>query len=359
MKKLLVLILIGINGCLTESPLNSEFNSIIPKEIEDGHIISFPSTENIDSLGLVNVYKAVYGDPNLWSLRSLLVLRNGNLVAESYLKYSNDISTQHLIWSCTKQVMGILSGIAIERGLIGSLHDPISIYLEDELKNHQEKANITISDLITMESGIGYNNDGVGGQTDQLLRELPDNSVEFVLELPLVETPGTFFDYKDGDPHLLSAIIQNVTGQKTDEWSNQVFFSKIGFTNYNWVPYKDGITFGGFGIETTPRELAKIALCVADSGRWNGEEIIPSNWVKEMTTIKVETDGDYDFGFLWWIDAQRNIYFMWGHGGQFAFIVPYKDLVIVMTSIPNTQGDYQIDADEALAVVDEIIAISY
>ncbi len=66
-------------------------------------------------------------------------------------------------------------------------------------------------------------------------------------------------------------------------------------------------------------------------------------------------DADYQFGYYWWLDTKRNIQFTWGHGGQFAFIVPDQDLIVVMTSIPNTQGDYQIQADEALPVVDQII----
>jgi CubicO group peptidase (beta-lactamase class C family) len=98
--------------------------------------------------------------------------------------------------------------------------------------------------------------------------------------------------------------------------------------------------------------MGKIALCVADSGRYNGQQVIPSEWISQMTSPQVEDQG---FGFYWWLDIDRGIHFMWGHGGQFAFIVPSKSLVVVMTSIPNTQGKYQILADEALPVVDQII----
>jgi CubicO group peptidase (beta-lactamase class C family) len=75
--------------------------------------------------------------------------------------------------------------------------------------------------------------------------------------------------------------------------------------------------------------------------------------------MQVETNFDYEFGYYWWIDSSRNIKFMWGHGGQFAFIIPDKNIVVVFTSIPNTQGDYEIHADEVLPVVDRIIDISY
>ncbi|MFC2124687.1 serine hydrolase domain-containing protein [Bacteroidota bacterium] len=358
MKQLYQLIsIILLSSCLSEDPLNNPFTSIEPMDIGDGHVLSYPSAEAMDSSGLIEIYKQVYNDENLWSLRSMLVFRNGRLVSESYLKNNEDIMIKHLIWSCTKQVMSVLTGIAIEKGLISSLDDPISKYLEKEMINHPDKANITIRDLLNMQSGIAFSNDGVNGQTDKILRQLPDNILEFILDLPMKELPGTMFNYKDGDPQLMASIIQKVTGKPTDSWADEVLFSKIGMKNYDWDRYRDGQTFGGFGLITTPRELAKIALCVSNGGLWEDRQIVNQEWIDTMTSSQVKTEGEYEFGHYWWIDPSRNIHFMWGHGGQFAFIVPEKDLVVVMTSIPNTQGDYEIQADEALPVVDMIIDI--
>ena len=346
-------------ACLQNDELNQSFVSYEPKAISDGTLISTPGKEGIDADKLVDIYRGVYTNDDLWSLRSLLVYRNGKLVAESYLKDEDDLMTRHLVWSCTKQVMGILTGIAIDEGVIGDLDDPVSDYFDGELSEHQDKSTITIRNMITMQSGIDYNNDGSGGETDKLLRQIPDNSVEFILSRPLNAEQGTVFHYNDGNPHLMSAILQKATGMPTDQWADAVLFDHIGMSNYNWVRYKDGVTFGGFGIETTPRELAKIALCVADSGRWNGQQLIAGTWIEEMTRPQVVIDdSDYEFGYYWWIDPIRKIHFMWGHGGQFAFIVPHKDLIVVMTSIPNTQGNYQIHAHEALPVVDLIIEAS-
>ena len=78
-----------------------------------------------------------------------------------------------------------------------------------------------------------------------------------------------------------------------------------------------------------------------------------------MTSTRVEIpESDFDFGYYWWIDPVRNIQFMWGHGGQFAFICPDTDIVVIITSEPNTQGLHQIDADEALEIVDRIVSAS-
>ena len=356
---LILLISLLLSACMKDDPMNQAFVSFEPKDIDDGLIISNPLAEGIDPEKLTSVYNISYNDETLWSLRSLLVFKNNKLVAEAYLKDEKDITTRHLIWSSTKQVMGILTGIAVDQGLIASINDPISAYLPEVLNAYSEKAGITIEQLITMHSGIDYNNDGVGGQTDKVLRQIPDNITNFVLARPMRTAPGTDFYYNDGDPQLMSAVIQSAAGKPTDEWADEVLFSKIGVRNYNWVRYKDGTTLGGFGIETTPRELAKIAMCVADSGRFNDQQIVSAEWIREMTSVKVDLSGDYKFGYYWWYDATRNIHFTWGHGGQFAFIVPDQQLIVVMTSIPNTQGDYQIQADEALPLVDHIIDACY
>jgi len=344
-----------LSGCLKDEPMNKSFKSFVPEEINDGLVISSPGAQGIDSEKLTAIYKGIYADENLWSLRSMLVFRNGLLISESYLKDDMYRTHPQMIWSCTKQVMGILTGIAIEEGVISSIDDPIADYLEGVNTKYPEKAGITIRQLITMHSGIDYNNDGVGGETDQVLRQIPEELTSYVLGRPMRADPGSSFWYNDGDPQLVASLIQERTGVPTDHWADEAFFSKIGMSNYNWVRYKDGTTLGGYGIETTPREMGKIALCVSNNGLYNGQQVIPAQWLADMTSPQVETGNDYDFGFFWWLDTDRDIQFMWGHGGQFAFVVPSKSLVVVMTSIPNTQGKYQILADEALPVVDLII----
>lgn len=343
------------SSCLLDEDLRPNFDSIDPIEIGDGTIVSNADQEQIDFSGLKEIYKDVSEDKDLWPIRSLLVYRNGNLVAESYFKNAADIQDQHMIWSCTKQVIGILAGIAVDQNLIESLDDPISKYFDTELIGHEDKADITIRNLLMMQSGIDFNNDGVSGQTDKLLRQIPENSVDFILSRPMRAEPGTEFNYNDGDPHLVSALIQKITGIPTDEWATEVLFSKIGCTNISWTRYKDNVTFGGFGIKTTPRELGKIAKLVANKGEYKGEQIISQEWIEEMTSKKIHGFDTYEFGYFWWIHENLNMHLMWGHGGQFACIIPDKNVTIIVTSIPNTQGGYQISADELIPFIERIL----
>jgi len=356
---LIVSVCLLLASCLKEDALKKPFQTLVPYEIGDGWTLSTPSAENIDSLKLVEIYKKAHEDNELWQIRSLLVFRNGKLVAESYMKDDADRSKPAAIWSCTKQVMGVLIGIAIEKGWINSVHDSISKYLPDELQNYPDKKNITVENLLTMRSGIAFSNDGLHGQSDDLLRGLPDNSVEFVLDLSMDAAPGTEFHYNDGNPHLMSAILQKLTGKPTDEWADEVLFSKLNFTNYHWHRYRDGITFGAFGILTTPREFAKVAQCVMDSGRWQGRQIVSGEWIDEMLYPRVEIPehADVSFGYFWWIRLNRDIFYMNGHGGQFAFAVPSKNLLVAITAEPNTQDKFQISDDEALEIVYKIIDV--
>jgi len=353
----IIVLFLFLTSCLKEEELKKPFVSYAPQQLSDGWQTSSPLAENIDEAGLTEIYKDFHAGEELWQVRSLLVFRNGKLVAESYTKDDTDITTPRAIWSATKQVVGLLTGIAIENHLINSVDDPISDYL-DETLNHPDKNNILIKDLLTMKSGIEYSNDGLEGQTDDILRQLPDKITDFILELPLEADPGETVQYKDCDPQLVSAIIQAKSGTSTDLWASEVLFEKLDIQNLIWDKYKDGITLGGFGILTTPREMAKFGQCVLDSGKWNGTTVVSKAWIDEMTKVRVQDLYGYQFCYLWWKDETRGMTFMSGHGGQFVCIVPSKKLIIAMTAEVNTQGEFQFQREEAFEWVDRIIEIA-
>ena len=173
---------------------------------------------------------------------------------------------------------------------------------------------------------------------------------------------GTEYVYKNSDPHLISAIIQEKVGKTTRDWAKEVLFDKIGITNLEWCTYKDGTTFGAFGILTTPREMGKIGQLIANDGIWAGEQIVTKNWLDEMTSDKVSPDAtsyvDVAFGYLWWKDVKRNVSFAAGHGGQYILVNKDKNLVIVITSERHTSGDHNLLIYSALSIFDRINKIT-
>jgi CubicO group peptidase (beta-lactamase class C family) len=354
-KYLLLLMLQLLISCLQEDELKKPFVSNTPVVLNDGWTISSPENEGIDSQKLEEIYAGFHTDQEIWQVRSLLVFRNGKLVSESYTKDDSDQITPRAMWSCTKQVVGLLTGIALEKGLIYSVHDSIGCYLP-ETENYPDKKNITIEQLLTMKSGIDFSNDGLKGQSDDILRQLPDNITNFILGRPLAYNPGEKAFYKDGDPQLVACIIQKTTGIKTREWAKEVLFDPLHIKNMDWMDYKDGTTLGGFGIMSTPREMAKFGQLVLDSGMWKGNQVVEKSWIKEMTKVRVEDLYSLQFCYLWWKDENRKMTFMDGHGGQYVCIIPDKKLLVVMTAEVNTQDDFQFGR-EAFDWVDKIVEI--
>jgi len=355
MKNLKILLVITVcslvfNACLKEDPLKIPFQTYTPLEMSDGWEIAKPDDVGIDGEALKEVYKWVHENKEIWQIRSLLVFKNNKLVAESYMRDPNDRTNLTNIWSCTKQVVGVLTGIAIENNYIDAVSDPISKYLPQALNT--DKSQITIENLLTMQSGINYSTWEVFGQSAALLQQKPANSLDYILGLDMRSEPGTEFWYNCGNPHIMSAIIQKQTGRTLRDWAKEVLFDKIGFNRYEWITYKDGVTMGGFGIRTTPRELAKIGQLVLNGGQWNGEQIVSRDWLSEMTSAKVLIDDYCSFGYFWWIPNYSSMVYMAGSGGQYVFIDKFTKLMVVITSEQNTLGNFEMS--EGFAIYDKI-----
>jgi len=357
MKNILHALLVGLLcvSCLKEDTPFTSFQGIEPKDIGDGWEIATPASENIDGQLLEEVFQDIHNKGDMFQMRSLLVFRNNKLVAETYFKDENDISTPRPIWSCTKQIVGVLTGIAIENGDIDSINSPISTYLSSELQDYPDKSSITISNLLTMQAGIGFDETS---DVSSLMQNEPDNVIDFILSKPLLFTPGLEFSYNSGETHLITASIQNSVGQPLEEWANTNLFSTIGFSNYTWLKY-DGYNFGGYGISTTPRELAKVAQLVLNNGSWNGEQIVNSLWVEEMITTQTVTGSENSFGNLWWVNEEVGIYFMAGSGGQYAVVIPDINMLVIGMAEHDTDGDLEIDFDTFIEIVKKIKATAY
>jgi CubicO group peptidase (beta-lactamase class C family) len=358
MKRYLIysLLIILISSCLKEDVSKKPFVSYIPKDINDGWEISTPENEKIDPKKLALIYEDFHKREDMWQARSLLVIRNGKLVAESYTKDDRDRTTPRLIQSCTKQVLGLLTGIAVEKRIISDINDPISKYIP-ETNTYSDKKDITIKQLLTMSSGINFENNGIAGQNFDLFREKPDKIVDYILDRPLANRPGEIALYKDCDPHLVSVCIQNQVGKKTSEWAKEILFDPLGIQNLYWLAYKDGYTLGGYGIYTTPRDLAKFGQLVLNNGMHNGKQIVSEQWIKDMTTVRAYNVYGTEFGYLWRLDSYNKRIMMMGHGGQLVCIQPTKNLIVVITAEVNTQGDYELPFSSNWDFVDRIMSI--
>ncbi|MCL2133673.1 MAG: serine hydrolase, partial [Bacteroidales bacterium] len=176
--------------------------------------------------------------------------------------------------------------------------------------------------------------------------------------LDMHASPATSFRYKNSDPHLLSAIIQEKAGKTTRDWAKDILLDKIGITRLEWRTYKDGVTFGGFGILSTPREMGKLGQLVANGGMWNGEQIVSQHWIDEMTRARIfDTPTEFAnmaFCYLWWKDIERGAVFTMGHGGQYIIVNKDKNLTIVITSEQHPAFEFSLLPNDVISIYDRI-----
>jgi CubicO group peptidase (beta-lactamase class C family) len=264
-------------------------------------------------------------------LRSLLVSVRGNLVAEHYARGGRPTTLAN-IKSASKSIIAALVGIAIDRGTIKGLREPIATYFPElRLDADRRKQAITVEDLLTMRAGL----ESTSGRNYGRWVQSP-NWVRFALTRPMVGPPGEGMQYSTGSSHLLSAILTRATGTTTFDYAQQVLARPLGFTLARWPRDPQGIYFGGNEMLLTPRQMVAIGEMYLHRGQANGRQVVPSAWVDTSCVPRTASryDGDRRYGYGWWIQEfdGATACFAWGYGGQYIFVFRELQLVVVATS---------------------------
>ncbi len=273
---------------------------------------------------------------------SLILSRNGTIVAEEYTNYKTyGADSIKNIMSVTKTFTGILVGLAIDKGFIKSVNDPINNYLTGIVTFHDNiKANITIDQLLKMSFGHSWNGTSSSSLFEECFFESEDN-LQFILDLPLVATPGTVFNYSDGASHLLSVIITEATGVSTLDFAAENLFDPVGITEYRWSTDNRGYHLGAAYLRLKPRDMVKFGNLIMNKGKYNGNQIVPESWINEMTATKISTKNDVpygpEYGYQIWLGTEsgHRYYMAMGWGGQFIIIIPDLQLIVTATCWTN------------------------
>jgi CubicO group peptidase (beta-lactamase class C family) len=264
-------------------------------------------------------------------LRSLLVSRRGELIAEHYASGVR-ASQPANIKSASKSIIAALVGIAIERGLIKSVHEPIASYFPELRRDaDRRKQAITIEDLLTMRSGLestSGRNYGAWVQSRDWVRA--------ALARPMVDDPGGAMQYSTGTSHLLSAILTRVAGTSTWQFAQQALAKPLGFTLARWPQDPQGIYFGGNEMLLTPKQMVAIGELYLHRGAVGGRQVVAASWVDTSCVPRTVSayDSDRQYGYGWWIQdfTGETACFAWGYGGQYIFVFRDLDLVVTATS---------------------------
>jgi CubicO group peptidase (beta-lactamase class C family) len=267
----------------------------------------------------------------------LIVIRHGKILLERY----GLGRTEHDRWtsfSVGKSVMSTLVGAAIKDGYIKSLAAPVTDYLP-ELK-HTAYDGVTVADLITMRSGVKWNEDYTDPKSDvnsfalqPARKDGMDPVVGYMAKLPRAHTPGTTFHYDTGETELAGILVSRATKKHLADYLSEKIWSKIGTEqDAIWMLDTSGYEHGGCCISMTLRDYARFGLFFLHGGVVDGKGVLPESWVKDASSKHVQSDeGDLGYGYFWWVHPDGT-YEAEGIFGQTIFIDAKDDLLIVTNS---------------------------
>ena len=291
-------------------------------------------------------------------LRCVIVAQRGATVAERCHRGPGP-DTPVNIKSVSKSVISALVGIAIAEGRL-RLDQPIGPFFERYLERDADlrKRAITIEDLLTMRSGLERTSgEGYGRWVGS------KNWVSAALAHPLLYPPGTQMLYSTGNTHLLSAILTKATGQSTFRYAQKKLARPLGIRLDPWRRDPQGIYLGGNQMRLSPRALLRFGELYRNGGRHQGRQIVPAAWVEASLEARTRSPfSGQDYGYGWFLGELRGhrIFYAWGYGGQFIFVVPDLELTVVTTSNPDGPRDmehlggiYQQVLERAMALFEE------
>ena len=279
---------------------------------------------------------------------ALLVVKDGKIVREEYYNgYARDIP--HNVMSVSKSLLSAITGVALHKGFIDGLDQKMLDFFPQYVYEGMDprKHNVSIRHLLNMRMGI----EDESADDYAVYMELYNsaNWIRATIEYPLIYDPGERMRYNTFITHLLSGVITEATGMSTYEFAYQNLFRPMGIDVDFWEQDPQGIYFGGNSMYITPREMAAFGYLYLNDGMLNGKQIVPRDWVLFSRSPTTDMDHpnewggmkNYNYANLWWLGQfnQYDCYMAIGYGGQYIFIFPVADLIVVTTADNNIPPD--------------------
>jgi CubicO group peptidase (beta-lactamase class C family) len=357
---LILLTLVCLTSCKEQivDPPNT-YKYKIPEQIEDGWKTADLSTVGINKQPIIDMVNSIHND-SYKNVHSVLIVRQDRLVFEEYFEgekfklaqYTGEMGfdrdDMHNLCSATKSFTLACIGIAMDQGLIQGVNQKVfSLFPEysDILTNEPEKSNLTLEHLLTMTSGLDWNDTESSyydPQNDMNLMFNSSDPIRYILSKPLIRTPGTVYDYQNCNTNVLGRIIHKITGQRIDKFAEENLFNKLGIVEREWQIMPNEAALASGELKLRPRDMTKFGLLLLNNGLWEGEQIISRDWVEVSTRrhIPLREAGriwENGYGYHWWLNtfhSNNNFYesyFADGWGGQQIIIFSDINLVVVFT----------------------------
>jgi CubicO group peptidase (beta-lactamase class C family) len=267
--------------------------------------------------------------------RSLLVARHGKLVAENYFGGASS-ATVFDLRSVTKSVVSMLTGIAIQNGSLPNIDATVGAYIDAPYSLDAGDRAVSVRQLLTMSSRYQWNENSAD---DYNLWVLSTDHVQFLLDRRQTDPAGTF-TYNSAAVNLLGQVLQDAVAKPLPDFATEVLFQPIGITSVRWEELEPNMVNAGSGIKMTATDLLRFGQLLLQRGRSASRQVVPESWIDAGTTPQFNWREQYGaqrattYGYLWWLAQPPATVatFAWGYGGQFAYVVPSLDLVVVATT---------------------------
>lgn len=295
---------------------------------------------------------------------AFLVIQNDSVKYEEYWD-GWDANTPSNIFSCTKSIVSLLIGIAIDEGYIKSVNQSIGDFLPEFAQAPENK--ITIRNLLTMSSGSTWSESHSTVFSITAQGYYGDNLKELILGLKAKEEPGKVFEYRSGDTQLLSFILEKATGVTISKYAEEKLWKPIQANNPAlWsLDKKDGDEKAFCCFNTNARDIARIAKLILNKGMWNGKRVVSEEYITEATTaasylLNEDKNGQLDYyGYQFWIIDKNGhkVPYLRGLNGQFIYAIPEKNAIAVRLGYMQDlyEGPITIDIPKYLDIAYKIL----
>jgi CubicO group peptidase (beta-lactamase class C family) len=317
-------------------------------------VIYDPGAHGVNPQILDKAFQTISTSAEFKSAFSFLISRNGCLLGEAHLVPRRGRRLTNMK-SVTKSILSLLVGIAIDNNLMAGTHQGLCEFFP-ELLGHsdQRKRRITIRDLLTMQSGLQWD-EWAERYKDARCMFRSKDTVQFVLSRPMAEEPGSTFRYSTGCSQVIAGVLRRVTRQDLLQYACDHLFTPLDISGVKWACTRDGLNCGGTHLYLTPRQMMTLGELCLRRGKWHGRQIVSAGWIDEATRIHAGQgwwEGPY--GYHWWVRPCG--YCAYGYGGQLIYVVPDQKVVAVLTANPNSRRHILVGDFES-KVLDPIIAV--
>lgn len=262
---------------------------------------------------------------------AFLVIKDDTLLYERYFNgYDHDSTVTS--FSIAKSFVSALVGIAIAEGRIGSVEDPVTKYVPELLDRDPRFRQVTLHHLLTMASGIRYEQSGTPWGDDARTYYGTDLRA-LALSSPITGAPGQVFNYNNYHPLLLGLVLERATGQPVAKYLEEKLWKPLGMEapgSWSLDSERHGFEKMESGINARAIDFAKFGRLYLDRGNWNGVQLVPADWVEVSTRFDAVTDPAPFYQYFWWVNPDAGTHFFAsGNHGQKIYVMPEQRLIFV------------------------------